>query len=388
MPIPAAVSRQVLVVQRRLTHYRVPFFETLRADLQAAGVELRLAYGEPTAQEATKRDSGELDWAERLPTRYLLDGRLCWQPFGHLARDADLTIVTAENKLVCNLAEQYGARGRRVALWGHGANLQGDAASLRERFKARVALRADWWLAYTELSRGLIESLGFPSERITVLDNAVDTTELRRQMEGVTAEAQAALRAEFGLQGGRVGLYLGSLYTEKRIDFLLDAARAIRRSIPEFELMVVGGGPQQGLVADAAAREPWIKFLGVRRGAEKALALSLAQLYLHPGALGLAVQDAFVAGIPLVTTRLGTHGPEIAYLESGRNALVTENTMDAFVAASVGLLQDEQRHAAMRAECLSDSRRYTLQHMSRRFTTAVLGALSAPVRRGAAGAGA
>ena len=67
---------------------------------------------------------------------------------------------------------------------------------------------------------------------------------------------------------------------------------------------------------------------------------------------------------------------------------VTENTLEAFVAACVGLLHDEPRRAAMRAECLADSRRYTLQHMSQRFTTAVLGALAAPIRRGAAGAGA
>ena len=384
MPIASPATRQVLVVQRRLTHYRVPFFEILRADLRAAGLELRLACGEPTPEEATKRDGGSLTWATPLKTRYLLGGRVCWQPFGHLARDAAVTVVTAENKLVCNLFEQYRAPGRRVILWGHGGNLQGDRRSLRERFKARVSMRADWWLGYTNLSRDLVQGLGFPAERITVLENAVDTTGLRQQLDAVTLEAQAARRAELGLGEGPVGIYVGSLYQDKRIGFLLDAARALRARLPGFELIVVGGGPDAAMVAAAAQREPWIKFTGVLRGADKALALSLAQVYLHPGAVGLAVQDAFVAGIPLITTRLATHGPEIAYLEPGRNSLVTPDDLTAYVSAAGALLQDPAGLGALRISCLAEGQRYTLQNMSRRFTEGVVGALSAPIRRGRA----
>ena len=382
MPNAIAAPRQVLVVQRRLTHYRVPFFELLRADLRRAGLELKLAYGTPAPDEATKRDGGELPWATALPTRYVLGGRVCWQPFGHLARDAAVTVITAENKLVCNLAEQFGAPGRRVMLWGHGGNLQGRRDSLRERFKAWVALRADWWLAYTGLSRDLVQELGFPADRITVLENAVDTSELRAQLDAVTPEARAAGRAVLGVGPGPVGIYIGSLYAEKRVDFLLDAARAIRAQLPSFELLVVGGGPQEALVTEAAARHPWIKPLGVLRGADKALALSLADLYLHPGAIGLAVQDAFVAGVPLVTAALATHGPEIAYVDSGRNGLVTPDDLPAYVQGCVRLLTDAGQHAAMKAQCLADGRRYTLENMSRRFTEGVLGALSQPIRRG------
>lgn len=384
MPMTSAVARRVLVVQRRMTHYRVPFFEILRRDLRDAGLELCLAHGEPTAQEATKRDSGELSWAVRLPTRYFLDGRLCWQPFGHLARDAAVTVITAENKLVCNLAEQYFARGRRVMLWGHGANLQGDRQSLRERFKARVALRADWWLAYTDMSRDLVRELGFPAERITVLDNSVDTTEMRGQFEAVTPAAQAALRAELGLGGGPVGLFLGSLYFEKRIDFLIDAARAIRARVPGFELLVMGTGPQQSLVQAFAAEAPWVKVLGLRKGPDKALAASLADVMLNPGLVGLNILDSFAGGLPMLTTDCGLHSPEIAYLKPGVNGVMTPDSLQVYVDACVALLQDAPRREAMRARCLADAAHYTLEHMSAQFTQGVVGALSAPIRRGSA----
>ncbi len=382
MPMTSAVARRVLVVQRRLTHYRVPFFELLRRDLRDAGLELCLAHGEPTAQEATKRDSGELSWAVRLPTRYFLDGRICWQPFGHLARDAAVTVITAENKMLCNLGEQFLARNRRVLLWGHGANLQGNRDSLRERFKARVALRADWWLAYTDMSRDLVRALGFPSDRITVLQNAVDTAELSAQFQAVTPQAQQRLRAELGLTEGPVGLYVGSLYTEKRIEFLLEAARALRQRVPGFQLLIIGGGPQQHLVDAAAQGAAWIKVLGIRKGADKALAASLADVMLNPGLVGLNILDSFVGGTPMITTDCGLHSPEIAYLASGRNGVMTADSLDAFVQASAALLQDRSAREAMRAACLADGARYTIEQMSRHFTQGVVAALAAPIRRG------
>lgn len=57
-------------------------------------------------------------------------------------------------------------------------NLQGDPDSWRERFKRKVVSYADWWFGYTQMSVPLIERSGFPVERITVLNNSIDTAEL------------------------------------------------------------------------------------------------------------------------------------------------------------------------------------------------------------------
>ena len=88
MELRQGARRSVLVVQRRLPHYRVPYFEALRVELNRRGWDLRLAHGVGTAAEQIKNDSGSIAWAESLETRYLFGGRLCWQPFSHLIRDA------------------------------------------------------------------------------------------------------------------------------------------------------------------------------------------------------------------------------------------------------------------------------------------------------------
>ena len=372
----------MLVVQRRLTHYRVPFFDELRRRMDAAGLELQLACGEPSPAERAKADEGRLDWAQPLPTRYLFGDKLCWQPFAHLARDADAVVLTAENKLVCNLQQQYlGDGGRRVLLWGHGANLQGDPKSWRERVKRVVARKADWWLGYTEASRGLIEVSGFPAERITILNNAVDTRRFAAEVEAVTPQQCEALRSELSIGAGPVGMYVGSLYPDRRFAWPLAAAQALRGRISGFELLVLGDGPQRELVQSAAAAHPWIHALGARQGADKALAMSLAQVCLNPGLVGLGILDSFVARVPLVTTDCGLHSPEIAYLEDGDNGVISVDSIEAFVAAAASVLLDDVLARRLRSGCARSAARYTVQAMADRFVDGVQRCLAAPGRR-------
>lgn len=375
-------SPRVLVVQRRLTHYRVAFFEAARELLRQRGVELVLACGEGTAAESRKEDAGVLDWATRLPTRYWLNGRVCIQPFEHVAKGCDATVITPENKLLLNLLEQYFVKSRKVCLWGHGANLQGDPRSLREWFKRKVARHADWWFGYTDLSVPLIERSGFPVDRITVLDNTVDTVEMasmRAQVDEVRIER---LRAELGIMGSHVGIYVGSLYAEKRIDMLLDAALAIRKRVPGFELLIVGGGPLADVVARFCSDHPWAKCLGVRKGQDKVDLLALGRALLNPGAVGLGMLDAFVCRVPMITTDCGLHGPEIAYLNNAGNGVMTANDPAAYVEAVCRVLTDDALHVRLVSGCDASASRYSLDNMVSRFADGIERCLAAPRHRG------
>lgn len=371
-------QQSVLIVQRRMTHYRMTFFERLRFELAQQGCELRLAHGHATTQESDKNDDGHLGWAMPLQTRYFWDDRICWQPFGGALNGADLVVVTHENKLIYNLLAQFLNRPYRLGLWGHGANLQGNPTSLREQFKRVTARKADWWFAYTGMSIPLLEQAGYPRERITTLNNAVDTTEMLTWRSAIDEDSLGEFRRNLGIQGGQVGIFVGSLYTEKRVEFMLDAAMAVRRELPAFELLVVGSGPQQDIVKRFCISNPWAKYLGVLKGRAKVDALVLAKVMINPGAVGLGILDAFACGVPILTTDVSMHGPEIAYLESGVNGVMTANTLNAFVSATVALLTDEPFLTRLKAGCKSSATKYTVENMARNFADGVIACLSAP----------
>lgn len=369
--------KRVTVVQRRMTHYRVPLFERMRENLSASGVELRVLMGQGTTQEEAKRDSAELPWGGVLPTHYFADGRLCWQPFGEHLADTELVIVTQENKLLYNHSLVVMPRQFKLAFWGHGGNLQsGNPRGLKERFKRWTTNRADWWFAYTDMSAGLVAATGFPDKCITVLNNAVDTSGMKRHRESIGQDELRAIRTELEFGDAPLGAYIGSLYADKRLDFLFDAAEAIRAHIPDFRLLIVGDGPEREKVRDWCSRRQWARWVGARFGREKVAYLSAAKLLLNPGLVGLGILDSFVCGVPMVTTDCGIHSPEIAYLENGANGVVTMNDVHAYAEACIGLLKSPDVLSALQAGCADSAGEYTLENMARRFTDGIERALS------------
>ncbi|NWG38565.1 MAG: glycosyltransferase family 4 protein [Hydrogenophilaceae bacterium] len=372
-------ARTVCIIQRRLTHYRVPLFDALRERLAEHAIRLVLLAGNGTPDEEKKHDSGELHWAARIPARYWLGNRLCWQSLGQHLSGTNLVVVTQENKLLQNHLLMLKPRKFKLAFWGHGANLQSNNPNgLKERFKRWTTNRVDWWFAYTQMSADLVGAAGFPHERITVLNNAVDTAELLSHRQTVTPAETQALRESLGLGVGPVGVYVGSLYADKRLDFLFDAAEAIRARVPDFHLLIMGEGPESDKVQAWCAAHPWARWVGAKFGRDKVACMSVASIMLNPGALGLAIMDSFVCEVPLLVVSNGNHGPEIAYLENGVNGLMTANDLQDYADACVRLLQNPVELDRLRAGCATSAREYTVENMAQRFAEGIERCLDAP----------
>ncbi|MGV8898778.1 MAG: glycosyltransferase family 4 protein [Burkholderiaceae bacterium] len=370
--------RRVVIVERRLPHYRVPFFSQLRELLMQEGIELLLLIGEGTPEESKKDDLGFLDWSIQIPTHYLMGEKLCWQPFGHYAKTADLVIINHENKLIYNLWLLFFRHPQRLAFWGHGRNMQSNAPNgFKELFKRWTVNKVDWWFAYTDTTAELVTSNNFPRESITVVQNAGDTTALATLCKRVSDHECAQMRKNLRLEAGPVGLYLGSLYYEKRLDFLLESAHRIRQNIPDFQLVVAGAGQEQEYIKAAAAQYPWIHYAGPLYGSDKATALILADVLLNPGAVGLGILDSFVSGTPMFTTDCGLHGPEISYLCSGRNGVMTANNIDAYSKSVVDTLSTPKALDQLRRKTLDSGSEYTVENMANRFKQGILACLSA-----------
>lgn len=361
---------RLLVVQRRLTHYRVPLFEGLRRALDRQGVELTLVVGTPTPHERLKNDEGRLDWAASAPCRYLADGRLCWQGLAPWLVACDAVILTQENRLLNNLPLLLGRPRHAVGLWGHGSNLQSagtPAARAAQALKVRLSRRADWWFAYTETSARLVRGFDFPAGRITTLNNAIDTRGLVEQVRRAREGSRAELRRGLGLADGPVGLFVGSLYADKRLDLLVSGARLVRERCPGLQVAVLGSGPLGDALAAEMAGDPWFRVLGACHGEEKARWLAAADVLLNPGLVGLGILDAFSAGLPMVTTDCGVHSPEIAYLSQGRNGLMTAADPRAFADGVLAVLGSDALAGTLRAGSAASAREYSLEAMVERF---------------------
>lgn len=379
--------KRVVAITHTVFHYRAPFHERVRHNLAADGIDYFVVYGQPDKAESKKGDTSSLSFGRLIRNRYLYCGRqpLIWQPALSYALNSDLLVIIHENRLLINYPLQILRRllGLKVALFGHGRNFQSrNPNGKQERLKRWTALRADWWFGYTEETKRHIEGLGFPSDRITVFNNAVDTSAVREAAAAVTPARLAERRAELGIDKGPVGIFVGGLYEDKRLPYLIEAVDLIRLRIPNFQLIIIGGGVALPTLQQLVAHRPWIKVLGPRFGTDKVELMRLACVFLMPGLLGLAVLDAGAAELPTLTTDFPWHSPEIAYVEHGVNGLIVPGWQDpsAYAKAVAELLDDAPRLEKMTDEAAKLAARYTIEAMADRFSEGVRAALATPSR--------
>jgi glycosyltransferase involved in cell wall biosynthesis len=365
----------VLIIQEHLPAFRAPFYQRLRSQLESRGIDLKLVFAPNQRNTFLK---GQLDWATAVPIRWL--GPLAWQPVLHHARKADLVIVQQESKYAVNPLLQLLAKcgGTPVAYWGHGRNFQSPGSSaLTACFKNFLATKVHWWFAYNDLSARVVRDLGFPEDRITSVGNAIDTAGLIERKNSLTPQELASVRAELGLISENVAVYTGGLYPNKRIKFLLDAAILIRAAIPDFELIVIGDGPDRDRVSAAASIHPWIHDVGPKNDKDKVPYWALAKLLLMPGLVGLVVVDSFALGVPLVTTDFPYHSPEIDYLKNGINGLLIPcgQSTENYASAVTELLAEPARLERLRNGALASASTHTVENMANNFAAGIIQAI-------------
>lgn len=367
---------KVTIVQRILPHYRISFVERLNEQLAMRGIELELVYGQELPGTVPRTVSLQTPWAHEIRNRYLKCGsaELVWQPCLSQMLGSDLIVVEQSNRLLLNYWLQLRRSFSRPLLgfWGHGRNLQSrNPHGPRERFKSALVRHVDWWFAYTEMSRDTVLRSGFPEERITLVNNAVDDEELRRGMHACSGIDPLEMARSLGCAGGNVALFCGGLHRDKRIDFLLSAAERVRALVPDFELLVVGDGPERSRIEEARRRLPWIHYVGAQMGEARARYFHASKLLMMPGMVGLVIVDSFIGRCPMFTTEFPFHSPEIAYLRSGYNGCMTADNLESYAQAVARHLTQSQILDGLKTGCEESARKYSLSAMVANFAGGV-----------------
>jgi glycosyltransferase involved in cell wall biosynthesis len=180
-----------------------------------------------------------------------------------------------------------------------------QALGLRRRLlRAALEFRAfryrtiDTHVNYVDAAREIYGSYGVPQERICVTRNSPDTDAMRR--------TEAALRAAGSLpaRDPHCLLHVGRLVAQKRVNLLIEAMPAVRESIPQARLLIVGDGPERARFEDLARRlqvADAVRFIGaVYDPTELARQFLTASVFVLPGLGGLSINEAMFYGLAIV----------------------------------------------------------------------------------------
>lgn len=365
---------RVVIVQEHIPHYRLPFYEKLRALCLEKGVVLEVIY---SPQASIAAIPGDLTWARKVKSKKM--GGIVIQQLPKFVWNADLVVVAQETKYLMTYFLQAWCHltGRKIAMWGHGKDFQSDNEdSIRNRIKRWISRRVSWWFAYNDLSAEVVRQLGFSEDRITSVQNSIDIEKITEARNAVSPAQLDRLKRQLGIHSENIAIFTGRFNTVKRTSFLLEAAKLVQNKLHDFHLILIGQGPLQKIVDEAVEMNPWIHSVGVKDDTEKVPYWMLSKLLLMPGAVGLVVLDSFALGVPMVTIDMVRHGPEIAYLKGKPKAVsVLANTPQAYANEVVELLTDERRLGFLREECLKAAKGFSTEKMAENFFVGIQHAL-------------
>jgi glycosyltransferase involved in cell wall biosynthesis len=379
----ATSLKTVSIVYYCLPQYRVDFFSGLREALAKNGIELNLIFGRN--KNTPKQDQRDLNWAIPVNNVNFNDStnELIWQPVPDSIYSSDLIILLQMNKVLSNHLILLKARllKQKVGLWGHGVNYKKrDPRTLGNRLKKLYSTKVDWWFAYTTGVADKVAGMGFPKERITVVQNAINTRQLIAESLKIDEDQVRKMKNKLGIGDGPLGIFCGGMYKEKRLEFLLQACRQLRERIPNFEIIFVGAGPDAHKVQRASMADRWMHYVGPKFDSDRVPYFKMADVFLMPGLVGLAVLDSFALETPMVTTQIPFHSPEIEYLKDGENGLITENTVSKFVVGVQKVISSHELLSRLKAGCRRSASQYGVEYMVNNFAEGIERALATPRR--------
>lgn len=371
--------KKVTIIYRTIPQYRVEFYNQLRDSLKMKGIQLDLIYGNNGF--SGRNDSVDLEWAKFLPNKSFKIGNVpfIWQPCINFIKNSDLVIVEQANMLLINyfLIVKKILFKKKFAFWGHGQNLQAPKDNLFNKFKLAYIDQSSWWFPYTDGVRKFLLNNGVSDSKITVVQNAIDTKELRKQYLSFSEDEINQLKSELSIQeNDKVLIYCGALAKEKNLQFLLEVVKKIWVSGVKIKLLILGNGPERNVIEEICRDSEYLTFVGPKFGIEKAKYFRLSDLFLLPGAMGLAVLDAFAFETPIVTIQYPFHGPEIEYIKNFENGIIAEHSIEDYYEKVTLLLGNQELRDSIIINGLAEIKFLNIEEMVNNFSTGIEKCLS------------
>lgn len=215
------------------------------------------------------------------------------------------------------------AMGKRVFFWCHGW-IHPRKGINRLCHRAFYGL-ANGLLLYGNHAKRIGIADGVAGDAMHVIYNSLDYALHVVAREKVDNHARADIRSSlFGRPEHPMLVYIGRLLPGRGFAVLLEAARLLKRDLPEVNVLFIGDGPEHSSILRQASRDGLALRVYGACYDEHTLAklLSAADLTVTPGRIGLAAVHSLAYGTPVVAhDNPNDQGPEWEAIVPGFNGV-------------------------------------------------------------------
>ncbi len=185
------------------------------------------------------------------------------------------------------------------AVWATGY-VRPTLNSIQKRFRSlmnNVFLKlATFHICYGTAYRDRLLKMNIDKQRIIVAQNTID-------VEGIVAETQA-LKTPNNCDV-RAFLYVGAVIPTKRLDIAIKAFARLKAEGYSFTFAVIGEGSAKADLSSLVAKvglSSEISIVGALYGKDLSSYFLNSDVFILPGAGGLAVNEAMAYGLPIIST--------------------------------------------------------------------------------------
>lgn len=301
--------KKLLLVTNRVMHYRTRIYNQFYDWWKEIGWELHVVSNEYQ----------EVDEASRFVRHELPFGSLRYMRFiADLKPDVVINFLHLKDMMIVPLTLFCRSHSIPMIYWNHGINMQHPDSWIRNslfhfihRISSAVIIYSPDQMKYVD--RSVLRKTFIAFNTLSFSKDG----EYRKIMP-----CKDDIKSKYGIKEKYVLLYISRVMPYKGLDYLLDYFK----NSDNLALVIVGGGINDNQL-EIVKQTSHYYYLGEKYGDDVDDIYSIGDLFSTPGHIGLAVNQAFYWGLPvLVLDRI--HAPEVYYLKDGVNGYILP-TMDA-----------------------------------------------------------
>ena len=369
---------RVLIEQRVIPHYRVPFFSEL-----AKHVDLTVVVNNQERVDGISQATGPFSFTV-IPLEEVTDGPLCHPALIRIIQERHVHILVSWSSSLMRILQskeiktQLKKNGTKLIWFGcdgykirhfykkviHDFAPWRVLAALNERVRMRTI---DHFIAYSTRTASFWHTVyQIPERKISIGHNAIETSSLEAYYQRQSEQAPKS--------PGRAVVFTGRITPGKRLDVLIRAFARVCPIYPDATLTIIGDGAERKsmemLVHELHITQNVIFVGEITNDADIAPFLYKSSVCVMPGLGGLGFNTMMAIGLPVIFTH--ADGTEDDLIEEGKQGWFFDGSVSDLVRALTVALKDPEELIRMGANAHTRiTTKFTLKQMVRAYVEAI-----------------
>ncbi len=318
--------QNLILFDQNILHYRQAIYKGFSDEFKAMNINLVVCYDKNLVSKQPNDDLFK-------PIAYTFSG------FNHAVKtykpQCIILFVWLKYRYLLPFMLLQKLKGLKQIIWTHGAHLPSPyKAPNRQLHLLRHALAN----AHIIYSPNELKLIPFCKKKVFIANNTLNFNSFP-----VISDDKNTLKAKYNLEGKKVILSVARWNDMNRKPHYITDAMALMNPV-DVVWLVIGPGLSETEV-DHLKANPNIHVLGEIYSPQIVNEYyKLADVFVMPGGLGLAINQAFYQSLPIIIEDIEGHSPEVFYLKEDINGLKFKaNDMNDLIAKLKGLLQNDRK---------------------------------------------